>query len=194
MKYLAPIVEGHGEIEALPALIYRIARHENFQGHVRINPPIRVKSGSFLNDTAYFTKHVTAAALKAVQADGAVLILLDCDDDCPAKLGPRIQNDARAVRSDVKMIVALAYREFESWFLAAAESLGGRRGLPKNLVTPVNLDSIRNAKGWLGKRMDVSYDPITHLIEFVREFDLRQARSSQSFNRFYCRIHEFLLS
>lgn len=50
MAYVAPIVEGHGEVEALPALLHRIARLAGFEGTLRVNPPIRVKSGSFIHD------------------------------------------------------------------------------------------------------------------------------------------------
>ena len=37
---------------------------------------------------------------------------------------------AAAVRGDVTITVALAYREYETWFLAAANSLRGVGGLP----------------------------------------------------------------
>ena len=54
------------------------ARSTKFTGVLHVNPPIRVKSGSFLNDQDYFRKHVTLATAKAAEGDGSVLILLDC--------------------------------------------------------------------------------------------------------------------
>ena len=123
MPFVAPIVEGHGEVEAVPALLHRIARRASFQGLLRVNPPIRVKQGSFVNDDEYFRNQVRLAAAKAAQENGSVLILLDCDDDCPARLGPELLRRAKEGRSDVDMFVALAYREFETWFIAAAHSL-----------------------------------------------------------------------
>ena len=188
MLYLVPIVEGHGEVEALPALLYRIACVEAFQGLLRVNSPIRVKSGSFLNVPDYFRKYVTLAAAKAAQKDGSVLILLDCEDNCPGTLGPNLVQRALSVRADVDILVVLAYREYETWFMAAALSLRGLRGLPHDLDPPPAPDAIRDAKGWLGSRMEERYDPITHQLEFTRAFDLTQARSNQSFNRFYHRI------
>ena len=83
---IVPIVEGQGEVEAVPVLLRRIAR---LQSHYpRINPPARIKAGSFLNDTDYFAKYVTLAALKVAQSTsgGFVVILLDCEDDCPGAL------------------------------------------------------------------------------------------------------------
>ena len=185
MPFVAPIVEGHGEVEALPVLLQRIARVTAVQGILRVNPPIRVKLGSFLNDRDFFHRYVALASAKAAQESGNVLILLDCDDACPAVLGPQLLRRAMAVRGDVGMFVALAHREFESWFIAAIQSLRGVRGLSHDLEPPADLERIRNAKGWLGDRMNVAYDPVTHQTEFTRKIDLSQARTSVSFDRIF---------
>ncbi len=192
MPYIAPIVEGHGEVEAVPALLHRIAGLAGVEGALRVNAPIRVKAGSFLRDQDYFHKQVALAAAKAAQGGGVVLILLDCEDDCPATLGPDLLRRAKAVRGDVTVIVALAYREYETWFLTAARSLRGLRGLPHDLEPPPSPESIRDAKGWLGKHMAFGYDPVIHQLEFSRKFDLEQARANPSFNRFYQHIRKFL--
>lgn len=189
---IAPIVEGHGEIAALPALLHRLAAIAEPRIVLRVNPPLRVKSGSFLNDAPYFQKSVSLAGAKAAQAGGTVLILLDCEDTCPGTLGPSLLRRARSVRSDVAILVVLAYREFESWFIAAARSLRGCRGLPANLEPPTNHQSIRDAKGWLGARMAEPYDPIIHQIEMARAFDLQEAASNVSFRRFRERIEGVL--
>ncbi len=192
MRYVAPIVEGHGEVEALPALLHRIAIQSGAAGTLRVNPPIRVKAGSFLHDHDYFRKQVALAAAKAAQGGGAVLILLDCEDDCPATLGPELLRRAKAVRGDVVVLVALAYREYETWFLTAARSLRGLRGLPQDLDPPPAPEAIRDAKGWLGARMAFGYDPVIHQLEFSRKLDLEGALANPSFHRFYQRIRQFL--
>ena len=187
MVYIAPIVEGHGEIEALPALLHRIRGSLRTSTALQINTPIRIKSGSFLNDTIYFERHVAFAAAKATQRHGSVFILLDCDDysHCPAQLGPQLLRNATAVRSDVPVFVALAPREYETWFLAAAHSLRGVAGLPDSLEPPPNLERIRDAKGWLSERMPGKYDPIRHQALFSKRMDLGAARTVQSFDRLY---------
>lgn len=124
-RFFSPIVEGHGEIEALPLLIRRIFAEFSPQVVPVINPPIRVKAGSFVNDHEYFHRYVRLAAAKAAHGGGEVLILLDCEDDCPATLGPSLLARAKSVRSDVPTTVVLAHCEYETWFLAAAESLRG---------------------------------------------------------------------
>lgn len=185
MVYVAPIVEGHGEVEAVPKLLHRIRMASGSQCQLVVNPPIRVKSGSFLNDGEYFTKQVALAAAKAAQNNGSVLIILDCDDDCPARIGPDLLARAKAVRADVQMFVALAYREYESWFIAAVPSLSGVGGLLGGLAVPANLELIRDAKGWLGRQMPDRYDPITHQLAFTLKFDLAQARACPSFDRLF---------
>lgn len=193
MAVFVPIVEGHGEVQAVPALLYRLAQQANPEIPVRVNPPIRVKSGSFLNDDDYFRRQFALAAAKAAQAQGHVLILLDCEDDCPAKLGPELLRRARAVRADVSVRVSLAYREYETWFIAAASSLCGHAGLPADLAPPADPERIRDAKGWLSQRMPHSYDPIVHQLNFTRAFDLEQARTNDSFRRLHDQIQNLLV-
>jgi Domain of unknown function (DUF4276) len=188
MAFIAPIVEGHGEVDALPALLYRIQASLPSVPALHVNPPIRVKSGSFLNKQDDFQRYVKLAALKASARQGSVLILLDCDDDCPAELGPRLLRDAVSVRDDVPMFVALAYREYETWFLASAQSLSGTAGLPADLQPPSNLDGPSDTKGWLAERKPDGYDPIRHQTVLTRRTDLDQARSARSFDRLYRHI------
>lgn len=187
-RHFIPIVEGHGEQRALPLLIRRIFVEISPLTFPVVNPPIRVKSGSFLNDPDYFGKYVTYAADKAAQAGGEVLILLDCEDDCPATLGPALLARARTVRSDVPTTVVLAHREYETWFLAAAGSLRGCAGLAADLSPPADPELIRGAKEWLGRHMDQSYDPIIHQAAFTARFDLTQAKTVPSFARFVSKI------
>jgi len=180
---IVPIVEGHGEVEALPLLIRRI--FDAFRPGVfpLVNPPTRVKAGSFLNDRAYFEKYIELAAAKAAQGEGMVLILLDCEDHCPGTLGPRLLADALAIRGDIRCAIALAHREYETWFLAAAESLRGCAGLSDQLTPPENPESIRGAREWLGRHMPISYDPIIHQAKLTARFGLHRARAIPSFDR-----------
>jgi Domain of unknown function (DUF4276) len=189
---VAPIVEGHGEVQALPGLLHRIAAAVSDQATLRVNNPIRVKSGSFLNDHDYFTKMVSLAGAKAAQSTGSVLILLDCDDGCPATLGPDLLSRAQRVRGDVSIAVVLAVREYETWFVTAARSLRGQFGLPDDFEPPGDPSAIRDAKGWLGRHMNAAYDPIVHQLDLSRKFDLQQARANRSFDRLYRLIERLI--
>jgi hypothetical protein len=190
VPFIATIVEGHGEVEAVPALLHRIAGTSDASGPLKVNQPIRVKAGSFLNDQQYFCRHIELAAGKAAQEGGAVLILLDCDDGCPATIGPDLLARAQQVRNDVRIFVALAYREYESWFIAASASLSANRQIVPAINPPGNIDEIRDAKGWIGERFGVAYDPVVHQLLFTRAIALEEARTSASFERLY----QFVLS
>jgi hypothetical protein len=182
--FVAPIVEGHGEVEAVPILLDRLLRASRPDASLGVSPPIRVKAGSFLKDADYFAKYVELAARKAVSRAGrSVLILLDCEDGCPAELGPELARRAAAVRSDVPILVALAHREYETWFLAASQSLRGVAGLPMDLETPARPESIRDAKGWLSAHMASRYNEPNDQPAFTRRFSFDEAAAIPSFAR-----------
>ncbi len=104
----------------------------------------------------------------------------------PAKIGPHLLRRAESAAGRVPVAVSLAYREYESWFLAAAEGFRGFRGLPASLEAPGNSEEIRGAKEWLRKIADVgsSYRPTVDQLLFTRQLDLQLARRSRSFVRF----------
>ncbi|MEY2585557.1 MAG: hypothetical protein QOD80_1583 [Verrucomicrobiota bacterium] len=182
--FVAPIVEGHGEVDALPILLQRLLFDVRDDSFVRINPALRIKVGSFLRDDDYFAKYVELAARKAKAHDGgSILILLDSEDDCPAELGPDLARRAAAVRNDVPTVVALAHREYETWFLAAARSLRGIAGLATDLDPPADPEAIRDAKGWLSAQMPSPYNEPNDQPAFTRQFSFDEAACVPSFAR-----------
>lgn len=182
--FIAPIVEGKGEVEAVPKLLQRLYQQSRPHGLLRVNPAIRIKAGSFLNDDDYFRRYIELAARKAqAQRQGNVLILLDCEDDCAGKLGPQLLARARKVHSQVPFTVILAHREYETWFLAAALSLRTVGGLPADLEAPPDPKAIRGAKEWLAARMPNGYDPPNHQPLFTEHFSFAQAAAVPSFAR-----------
>src|SRR5579859_3423474 len=124
------VVEGHGEREAVPTLIRRIGHAH--QVIANVSQPIRI-SRSRLVKKDELEKAVTLAAMR-LTGPGGVLVLVDADDDCPAELGPQML--AWAAGGNLPVSVVLAKVEFEAWFLAAATSIAGHRGLCKPLVPP----------------------------------------------------------
>lgn len=193
MKLVVPIVEGHGEVAAVEKLLWRIAQGANPQVMLRVNPPIRVKAKAFVNDAGVRQRHVALAAAKARAGRGLLLVLLDSEDDCPAELGPQLAREVARVAGDVPPFIALAHREYESWFVAAAESLRGVGGMARNVVAPVDPERPRDAKGWLSQHMAHRYDPVQHQLAFTLRFDLQAARRVPSFDRLYRRITQFAL-
>ena len=111
------VVEGHGEVRALPILIRRICEtHEVFDLHVE--HPYRLPRTQMLNE-----KLGGAVRMQRIRVgdNGVVLVLLDADDDDPGEVRARITS-ILGREAEGTMVVAVAVREYEAWFLAAIES------------------------------------------------------------------------
>lgn len=183
---LIPVVEGHGEVVAVPGLLRRMAAEIAPEVPVSVHQPIRVPRSNLVK-AGELERYVELAARFAGEF-GGVLVLLDADDDCPAQLGPALLQRAMETRPGINIAVVLANREFEAWFLASAVSLRGRRGLPDDLEPPENPEGIRNAKGWLQeKKTDrSSYSPTVDQPALVSSMDLGEARQgADSFDKLW---------
>ncbi len=178
------IVEGHGDVEAVPILIRRVAT--NLYPELTISTyPTRVPRTKLVKvDSLERTIELT---VRRIGKQGAIFIILDSDDDCPAELGPELLQQVVKIRSDLPISVVLAKCEFEAWFLAAAESLRGQRGLKNDLQSPSNPEGIRDAKGWLSRQMEDNrtYDERNDQPAFAARFDFEQARNADSFDKCY---------
>lgn len=191
MLRLACIVEGHGERESVRTLVQRIVAEQSPGAYIHVEQPLRIPKSRLLK-IGELERAVELAARRA-GANGAIFILLDSDDDCPAELGPQLLRRARAARGDVPIAVTVAKREFEAWFLAAAESLRGRRGLPVDLQAPPNPEEIRGAKEWLADRMTSgSYSETLDQPALTDSFDLNAARRADSFDKCWREVSRLL--
>lgn len=178
------IVEGHGEVASVPILARRLLGR--FMITCDLHPPIRVRRPTIVK-SGELERHVDLIGDK-VGPGGKILILLDADDDLACELGPSLLARAERTRPDRAIGVALAVKEYEAWFLAAAASLRGLRGLPDHLEPPPEPERIRDAKGWLGRQMSVPYSPPLDQPALTSRFDLAAARTAASFDKF---VREF---
>jgi hypothetical protein len=189
---IASIVEGHGEVSALPKLLHRLAQEFPMVSLRTPKPPWRRPRGSLV---AYNGIEQEVASNSWVGPSGGILVVLDADDDCPAELAPVLLNRAQSVRSDVRVSVVLAKREFEAWFLASAQSLAGRFGFLADMEAPDDPEGVRGAKEWLSLHRPEGrpYKETVDQAALTSAFDVRQARQrSPSFDKF-CREFEVLL-
>ena len=92
---------------------------------------------------------------------------------------------ARGIVPHRAVSVVFANREYEAWFLAAAESLQGQRGFGFEKTPAFEPERLRNAKGWLGERMTGGkYRETTDQPAFSARMDLSQAFDlSRSFRK-----------
>lgn len=185
MTRVVSIVEGDGEVAALPVLLRRLAQWRTPTRTVHIqSPPIRVRRDRFLNRPEEFSRYLQLAA-KQCGPDGWILILLDADDDCPAQAGADALRRARDVVQHHRVAVVMPNREFEAWFLACAASLNGVRGLrcAEHEEVP-DPEGVRNAKGWVDERMADGYGPTRDQAALTASLNLERAHArSRSFRK-----------
>ena len=184
MISIASIVEGHGEVQALPVLLRRMSEWISPDVSIAVLTPIRVQRDRFLNREEEFRRQLQLAAAKSGET-GWVLILLDADDDCPASFAAGVLQRAQECIPHRRVSVVLAKREYEAWFIAAARSLDGARGFRWRENDEVDAELPRDAKGWMGHRMGAGgYREVIDQPAFTARFDLQQAfNRSRSFRK-----------
>ena len=177
---IVAIVEGDGEVNAVPALIRRIHEAVSPGSPLDVDRPIRIRRNRILK-AGELERYLDLAANLA-GADGGILVLLDANGDCPAHLGPDILRRARTARPDRRIEVVLANCEYESWFIAAIDSLKGKRNISASATVPQDPESIRGAKKWLRDRMGGTYSPTADQTALTVLFNMGLARRrSRSF-------------
>ena len=70
MTTVACIVEGEGEVAALPILLQRLAQWREPGAYVQILRPIKVYKDRFLNRPEEFSRHLQLASVKLKNIEG----------------------------------------------------------------------------------------------------------------------------
>ncbi|HLJ58037.1 MAG TPA: DUF4276 family protein [Chthonomonadaceae bacterium] len=191
---IACIVEGYGDVEAVPITVRRIALAVAPDVTLQIaHPAIRVARNKIVQPQQL--ESAVELAARKLDGPGGILVLMDADEDCPAQLGTDLLKRAVAARSDYPVAVVIAKPEFEAWFASAAVSLRGSQGLAPDLVPPQHPEGLSDAKGWLRRNMLGSrkYSETVDQAVFARRFDLHEAKACGSFDKL-CRDIEMLIS
>lgn len=175
-RRLTCVVEGKGEVVAVPNLCARVLNHlGRFDWHVDAEP-IRHPRDRFV-DPAGPTGRRPANALGIARALAqararprcdAVLVLCDADDDCAATWS---RSSGGLAPPNLPTAFVMAVREYEGWLL--------------HTVTPdVAHESVRGAKERLA-RIVPGYTPMTMQLALTRRMDIAKVRTvSRSFDKF----------
>ena len=150
---VAPIVEGYGEVESLRTLLQRVWYEILGGAFIGVIQPIRQPRGRLVQKGG-LQKAVQLALMKlkllpASPDPAMVLILIDADEDCPAKLGPTLLDYGREVAQDADLACILAKGEYETWFAAAAESLDKYLEFPPEFRPSEDPEGARQGKAWV---------------------------------------------
>jgi hypothetical protein len=109
---IATVVEGHGEVEAVPVLLRRIAADVAPDLYINVPRPYRVGRHALVRPGGL--EDVVRTQGDRVASGGGVLVLIDADDDCPAELAPQLLDRALAARRDRRIALVLVNREYEA--------------------------------------------------------------------------------
>jgi hypothetical protein len=149
LPIVVPVVEGHGEVEAVPVLLRRMLEREQ-RFDIEIGRPFRVKRHRVVK--AGELERSLTLAIRSRSAD-AVIVLLDSDDDCPVDLAGSLLARVNGTAFE-NVSVVCACREFEAWFLAAKRSLRGKCEIGSEAECIPEAENLRDAKGRITANMD----------------------------------------
>lgn len=178
------IVEGHGEVEAVPALLHRLVPHLCRNSYLVTRSPIHRQRSTIVR-VGELERWVEFAA-RDLRLQGGILVLLDADDDLPCQRAPELLERAQNASRGCPVSVVLANREYEAWLIASAAALAGKSGFPVVVPPHQKCDEIRGAKEWLSRWRAAGdpYSPTLHQAELTRLINIDLARdNSPSFNK-----------
>ena len=175
------VVEGVGEVQAIPVLFRRLAGVAGVHD-LQIATPIRYSR----HDIVAGLGAERAASLARSRGAVSLVVVFDADDDCPVEVARAVAEHFASAAPDLAIWVVVADREYEAWFLGAIDSLRGRRGILADVDSHADPESPRDAKGELTQRMDGSraYLPRVDQPAFTALFAMDSAyRTCRSFRR-----------
>jgi hypothetical protein len=147
---ILPIVEGQSEAEAAPVLLRRLLIRLN-RPEIQVARPFRVSRLKMVRSGEI--ERAIIQGLRDRRDIGAVLVILDADDDEPLHLEAALLERCRTA-SPLPSAVVAACREFEAWFLGSKDSLRGVCGIRPNANSPEAPEAIRGAKERLTTNME----------------------------------------
>ena len=193
---IVPIVEGDGEVKAIPNLLRRVLGELHGRYDIRIQRPINARGKpKLLKRFENFLEYA-----RRNQECNAVLVLLDGDKDCPRDLTAALTQTAARLNLGIPVAIVCAHREYEAWFVASLDSATGENiratlGLSETAVHEGDVESIASPKGWIQVRMPQSsgYKETQDQAALTPFIDIEHTqRRSRSFRRLCHAVEELL--
>src|SRR5215470_569933 len=178
MITIATVVEGFGEVRAVPVLVRRIAQSQGIYG-VQVPEPFRLPRAKLTSGEEL--GRACAIAATRVKGQGCVLLIADADDDCAVVLANQVRT--AVPKLNIPLHVVIANREFESVFLAASASLvaSGHFTARHDGADP---ESIRGAKEVVRRLMcGPAYREAGHQVRLCARMSLTEARGCRWYRK-----------
>lgn len=171
------LIEGDGDRSAVPALLRRIAHEQAIFDLTPAPRPIRVGNVPKIQRQGVLEKFISYALIRS-DAD-SVLLILDCDDGCPAELASSIVERASPIveRYEKAMAIAFMKKEFESLFLFSLETIAFTYSeygwILENYNRDFDFEQIRGCKERLNSFMrSKKYKETRDQVKFVSALDI----------------------
>jgi hypothetical protein len=194
MKQLVTLVEGPGDIAAVPLLLKKLFP---LLGMVdwNIAPPIKVGQLSSLLRASTWDSQMGRLRVQAQYGKcHGVLVLLDLDDAtaCPVTEAQNLAARLAAESLPIPVAVVFARREYEEWLVASLPSIAPNTNLlPNNLRRDYAPEGKRGVKEWLAKHLlNRNYRETIHQAELTRHLDPTLAAECRSFRRLQSALAE----
>jgi hypothetical protein len=171
---IVPIVEGPGDVSAVPALLRKLLVESSIY-NVAVAPAKNAHGRGNLDKKGGLERFIRYA-WKDPEC-GAIMVLVDSDDDCPKELALSYAHRIEALGVLFPVVIVCAKRMYETWLVASFETIAGhdiegRRG-PSAEVPQTDVESIGNCKTWITDRMapgriykeTTDQEAMTHLLD-----------------------------
>lgn len=195
---IAPVVEGHGEVDAVRTLLSRIWLEIVGGEYLDVLHPIRRPRSKLLRagsataavqpDPDEIGRAVELAAMKLAakreeRTRSLVLLMLDADEDCPKKIVEAITATCTRLDPRIDLSIVFPCVEYETWFVAAASSLTAHLQLREGDDELTNPEGKRLGKSWIKERL-AGYSETVDQVRLTAAMDLTLCRErSPSFDK-----------
>jgi hypothetical protein len=201
MPKIAPIVEGDGEVSAVPELLRRLLYEELQSYNWGILRPKNAHGSGRLTTANGIERFVRYAMLEP-ECD-AILVLVDLDaiyglpeadrpaDECAPALAKMLGRRIKALNPHVPVMIVVARWEYEAWFLTSLETLA----IPGIDRYDGEVEAIRSPKGWIEARLPAGqkYRETIDQVVMTSKLDFTlAAQRSRSFRRLKNALRQIL--
>ena len=175
------LVEGHGEVKAVPVLLARLGHHLGV--HIPWAGTLRWKN-IHLWKPSHGGRGGLLQGLELMRSKrhvGGVLVLRDEDDLCPRLTAPGISTLIRNLDLPFRTAVTLLHPEYEVLFLPCLHHMQGFGFPPRTRWDGATWEARRNIKGWLSGQLPRgrSYKPTTDQKPMTRLIDFAELDAAQ---------------
>jgi hypothetical protein len=151
MPKIVPIVEGDGEVTAVPVLLRKLLGEMN-RYDIQVVTPKNAHGRTNLQVAGGLEKFVRYAWKE--RDCGAIFILLDAANQCPRDIAQDFCTRVQRLGVLFPVVIVCADHMYETWLIASLETIAGkdldsRPGLPTGLTPPEDVETVKSAKSWL---------------------------------------------